>query len=547
MGALHRLSIGQQLGLAFSVVVGLFAVVAAWSAISLTRIDRAADRIAAVSLAKEAQIAQLADSFQQMQTAVRNTIIFTDAEVMQREQRSYVAEKKRFSSALQALEKLADESDADAAERDLLRRIGSGYAEAVVPQDKAMEEALQFLSSVAMGILQNDGGPKMLKVAAAIGEARQLVQEQSRARAADIGAETSRTRVITLSLAGIAAVVAAVLGLWVVTSVRAPLAETVRLMEQMAAGDLTGRVSGSGGQEIRRVQQAATQTAAGLTRILAGMRGDAASLKTAASSLSVAAGRAGEGARQQVEAAGAMAATLQEMVERIERVAVLGAEAHALSADAGRQAGDGAGLIRTMVDEIHSISGLVGEAAATVTRLGQDSERISSITTVIRDVADQTNLLALNAAIEAARAGEAGRGFAVVADEVRKLAETTNRSAQEIAAMISAIQSGARAMAEQMTRSVGSVETGLRVANAAGDAMAAIDAGTARVVTVIDEVSSALNSQSVASREVAARVERIVGMVGENDRATAAVAATARELDQLAGSLEAGLAHFHTA
>ncbi|HEX5802285.1 MAG TPA: methyl-accepting chemotaxis protein [Azospira sp.] len=547
MNMINRLTIGQQLTLAFTVVVGLFVAVAAWTAFSLANVDRAAERIASVSLAKEAYIAQLADAFQQMQTAVRNNIIFTDAEVMKREQAVYLAEKKRFIDALQGLEKIAAESDADSAERDLLRRIASGFEAAVVPQDKAMEEAMQFLSSVAMGILQNDGGPKMQKVAAAIGEARQLVQAQSRARAADIVDESGRTRVVTLSLAGVAALVAAVLGVWLTASVRGPLAETVTLMERMAAGDLTGRVSGSGGREIQRVQQAAARTASELTRILAGMRGDAARLKSAASNLSGAAEGTGRGSRQQVEAAGAMAATLQEMVERIEHIAGLGSEAQTVSADAGRQAADGADLIRTMVNEIHSISALVSESAATVSTLGQDSEKISKITVVIRDVADQTNLLALNAAIEAARAGEAGRGFAVVADEVRKLAETTNHSAREIAEMISAIQGGTRSMATQMERSVERVEAGLQVATAAGDAMAAIDAGAARVIAVIDEVSSALHEQSGASREVSGRVERIVEMIDQNDRATAAVADTARELDQLAGSLETGLAHFRTA
>ena len=544
---IHRLSIGHLLALAFSIVVGLFAAVAAWSAISLTRVDRAAERIASVSLAKEARIAALADAFQQMQTAVRNNIIFTDAEVMKREKVVYEAEKKHFGEALAALGKLAEESDADPAERALLQRIGAEFAEAVVPQDKAMDEAMQFLSAVAMGILQNDGGPKMQRVATAIGEARSLVQAQSRARAGDIADETGRTRAVALSLAGVAAVVATVLGLWLTASVRGPLAETVALMEKIAAGDLTGRISGGGGEEIRRVQQAAARTASELTRLLAAMRDDAMRLKQAASGLSASAAQAGQSSHCQVEAAEEMAVTLQEMVERIERVAQLGSEAHALSADAGRRAGDGADLIRTMVDEIRAISGLVGESASTVAALGRDSEKISSITTVIRDVADQTNLLALNAAIEAARAGEAGRGFAVVADEVRKLAETTNCSAREIAEMICAIQIGVRAMAEQMARSVERVETGLKVACAAAEAMTAIDGGAARVAAVIDEVSLALHAQSAASRTVSERVERIAGMVGANDRVTAAVAHTASELDQLAGSLESGLGRFRTA
>jgi methyl-accepting chemotaxis protein len=547
MDALHKLGIGQHLALAFTVVIGLFVVVAGWTAISLGRVDRAAERIASVSLAKEAHIAQLADAFHKMQTAVRNNIIFTDAEVMKREEDSYNAEKKRFTEALQGLQALAAGDDASADERQRLQTLGSSFAEAVLPQDKAMHEAMQFLSAVAMGILQNDGTAKTQKLAAEIDEMRALVQAQSRSRAADIVTEASWTRVVAISLAGAATVVAAILGFWLTLNVRQPLADTVALMEQIATGDLTGQVTPRGGLEIRRVQAAAGRTTSELTRILAGMRGDAVHLKSAASNLSTASDGVGHGSVMQLEATTAMAATLQEMAARIDRIATLGQEAQGLSADAGRQAGSGAELIRAMVKEIHSISALVSESAATAATLGRDSEQISSITVAIRDVADQTNLLALNAAIEAARAGEAGRGFAVVADEVRKLAETTNRSAGEIADMIGAIQGGARSMAQQMERSVQRVDEGLRVACATGEAMTAIDNGTARVIGVIDDVSSALTEQSGLSREISARVERIVDMIGENNQATASVADTARQLDLLAGSLEGKLGHFRTA
>ncbi|MGE5403646.1 MAG: methyl-accepting chemotaxis protein, partial [Candidatus Saccharibacteria bacterium] len=94
--------------------------------------------------------------------------------------------------------------------------------------------------------------------------------------------------------------------------------------------------------------------------------------------------------------------------------------------------------------------GSIKKVVSSIEELGHKSATIGQIVKVITDIAAQTNLLALNAAIEAARAGEAGRGFAVVAQEVGRLADHSTAAAKEIFELIQGIESGTHKVVTDM-------------------------------------------------------------------------------------------------
>ena len=117
------------------------------------------------------------------------------------------------------------------------------------------------------------------------------------------------------------------------------------------------------------------------------------------------------------------------------------------------------------------------------------SDKVAKIIKVIDEIAFQTNILALNAAVEAARAGEAGMGFAVVADEVRNLAQRCAQAAKDTAALIE----------ESIVKS----NDGKTKVDQVAVAIRAITEESAKVKTLVDEVSLGSQEQTRGIEQVA--------------------------------------------
>ncbi len=342
--------------------------------------------------------------------------------------------------------------------------------------------------------------------------------------------------VLILFLAAMA-VVAVLLAIWIIRAVTRPLGtepdEAKAVVSRIAEGDLTQEIVLAPG-DSDSLLAAMRNMQASLRKMIGELKANADGVASAAHQLSSASEQLAIGTAQQSEAASSMAAAVEEMTVSINHVSDSANEARQVTDETGAQSNNGKRVIEETVAEMREISRTVAEASQTIHAVGENSQKISSIVQVIKDVADQTNLLALNAAIEAARAGEQGRGFAVVADEVRKLAERTAQATTEIGDMINAVQSSAQAAVGTMQQAVARVEGGVAMANRAGESMVGISDGAGRVVAAVNEISSALKEQSVASNEIASNVERIAQMSEENSAATREAADTARQLEALA-------------
>ena len=150
----------------------------------------------------------------------------------------------------------------------------------------------------------------------------------------------------------------------------------------------------------------------------------------------------------------------------------------------------------------------------------------------IEEISSQTNLLALNAAIEAARAGEAGKGFAVVADEVKKLAEKTSTEAKEISNLVKTIQYTVNEAVIAMDEGSKEVESGVVMANTAGQALEKIQVAIHAVNNQATESSAAAEAMRLSSAQLVDAVNSVSSVVEENTSATEEMAASSSVVTQ---------------
>jgi len=208
------------------------------------------------------------------------------------------------------------------------------------------------------------------------------------------------------------------------------------------------------------------------------------------------------------------------------------------AADKGREA------VQNSISGMNEIRGQIQETSKRIKRLGESSQEIGEIVELISDITEQTNVLALNAAIQAASAGEAGRGFSVVAEEVQRLAERSGEATKQIGAIVKTIQADTQDAVAAMEKSTQGVVEGAKLSDAAGQALTEIDSVTKNLAQLIQQISTATQTQAGATNKVAQNMQDILEITRQTTRGTQQTAGSIKDLASVAQELKSSVAGF---
>ncbi len=332
---------------------------------------------------------------------------------------------------------------------------------------------------------------------------------------------------------------------WLISLVIRPTQELQKVMQTMQAdGDLSKRVSVRSQDEIGKTARSFNDLANSFQVIVSQVEGHAKHVASAAHSLAHDAEELSHSSQRQSDTANMTSGTVEQVSSSGAMVAESADKVAKLSAETLERANRGQASLQEMVQEIERVEIAVKEIATAVGEFVNNTQSITSMTQQVRDIAEQTNLLALNAAIEAARAGEQGRGFAVVADEVRKLAEKSAHSASQIDEVTQLLGGQSNQVERTVQRGLVALQSSQEHIREVAGVLTEANTSVEKVNHGLEEISQSVNKQRDSTQEIARNVEQIAMMASQGNIVVKRTVAAVKSMETLSENLSKTVGRF---
>lgn len=379
---------------------------------------------------------------------------------------------------------------------------------------------------------------------------------------------------MTFLVSAAAALLAALIGLFVMRLVGRPLQRLRSLMQRGREGDLTVRAQPRSTDVIGQTETSFNDMMAQITELVQQARSGSVQVLSTAGELGGASRRTAEAAREIATASEEIAGGATSLAADAERGSDLTADMSLGMEQLRRsnsQMGETAALVEAssrrgtecmtqLVEKTALTESATSSLAAQVESLQESTRSIRQIMDVLGGVAKQTNILSLNASIEAARAGAAGKGFMVVAAEIRQLAEQsrqsialvetiTGRIQQQMAQTAASIGEAKPMFQEQIQSVKETSQIFLEVQGRMGEFTESLDR-VSESVRLLDDVhaqlSEAMSSVSAVSQQASATSEEVASLTQEQQGVSQGLVELSARLEGVSQSLQAALERFRT-
>ncbi|NMZ06933.1 methyl-accepting chemotaxis protein [Pseudomonas proteolytica] len=538
--SIRSLNIAPRAGLGFGLLALMVFVLGGFALMQMANMREQSDQVETNWLPSVMAVGEMNQDLLRVRALTLRLLVNRDPQAVAQNEQKISDIKKQLHNA----QSLYDALIVLPQERVLFDRFKVEEQQYLQRQEQVMAFSRQNQVEEAINVVNGEMNHLADALAGTLGELVTLNKDSAN-QAADLAQRVfSQSRIWVIGMIAVTALITIALAVLLTRSIVLPLAQSVRVAQGVASGDLTGEITVSGKDEPARLQQALKSMQENLRETIRRISDSSNQLASASEELSSVTEDATRGLHQQSQEIEQAATAVNQMTAAVEEVASNAVATSQASRESDRIAQHGREQVHQTVLSIESLADDVTANATQVEDLAQKVYGISKVLDVIRSIAEQTNLLALNAAIEAARAGEAGRGFAVVADEVRALAHRTQQSTREIEQMIGGIQQGTDQAVSSMQQSNGRARATLDIAKSAGTALEEI----ASAFTLINErnlvIASASEQQAAVAREVDRNLMNIRDLAMQTSAGANQTSAASHELSRLAVDLNSMVARF---